>query len=254
MRLYRAFHLIFGQFRDMYLAYVRDGSVSYAALAELIGSESDKGSLWLLKDRCHLLWRQEDGRNIEGCLLDLVIGSLFHESMKLKENIYLRERYRPQLEQYMHRPPAGEKKTDTSGSRSFKGYEWNRFLLRSGGETSSQMESLAFLFGQANYLLRLLLTFETGNRLLLRYLVEHGDLVEEFWHETLDELFNDLFCGSPELGYLGAARSYQEAQWYDRAKEAFRQALRLNPQCHEALQQIPQLTSLANVQNKLASE
>jgi len=247
MLLYRDFYRVFERFTQIYRLYADNGEVSYAALEELVGTESDKGRLWRLKDRCHLLWRQEDNRSLEGCLLDLVLGALFHECMKLKEDIYLRERYRPQLESYMLPPAAGERDVGRPASRLLRGFEWNRFLLRSGRESGSEMESLAFLFGQANYLLRLLLADETGNELLLRYLVEHEERVILCWHETLDELFDDLFDGAPERGYCAAARSYQAGHWHEQARQTFDRALRLNPACHEALQQVHRLAVMGRL-------
>jgi len=148
MLLYRDFYRVFERFTEVYRLYADNGAVSYAALEELVGTENDKGRLWRLKDSCHLLWRQEDNRSLEGCLLDLVLGALFHECMKLKEDIYLRERYGPQLESYMRPPAAGEEDEGRPASRLLRGFEWNRFLLRSGRENVSEMESLAFLFGQ----------------------------------------------------------------------------------------------------------
>jgi len=94
----------------------------------------------------------------------------------------------------------------------------------------------------------LLLADETGNELLLRYLVEHEDRVTLCWHETLDELFYDLFDGAPERGYCAAARSYLTGHWHKRAHRAFDQALRLNPACHEALQQVPRLAVMGGLE------
>jgi len=256
MILYRDFHRAFLHFSDIYQAYANNGTVTFSELEKLVGSENDKGRLWQLKDRCHLLWRQEEGRNIEGCLLDLVLGSLFHECMKLKENIYLREKYRPQLEQYLKFPRQTPEQPPVPDpvSGSSRGYEWVRFLLRTGGESGSQMESLSFLFGQANFLLRRLLAEETHNKLLLRYLVEHEDQAAECWHEPLDQLFAELFYGSPEVGFCGAAHSYLEGDWYEAAKKAFQRALRLNPDCHDARRQIPKLAALCRLEENLTAD
>lgn len=253
MGLYRDFFRVFLKFGSIYLAYLEKTAIPFAALEELIGSENAKGRLWRLKDRCHLLWKNDGDRNIESCLLDLVLGSLFHECMKLKENIYLLERYRPQLEQYLADSRAAEA-TASRPAVGFRGFEWKRVLLKTGGESGSQMENLNFLFGQANYLFRLLLQAETQNRILLRYLLEHEELVGLAWHESLEELFADLFAGHPELGFLHAGRSYQEGNWYEPAQNAFRRALALQPDCHEARQQIPRLAQFSELQRSLHGE
>lgn len=256
MLLYRDFYRVFLQFQAIYLVYIDKAAISYAALDGLIGSESAKGRLWRLKDRCHLLWNNESDRTIEGCLLDLVLGSLFHECMKLKENIYLRERYRPQLEQYLSDSigAGSDPSWPAAMGMGFKGFEWKRVLLNTDGESGSQMENLNFLFGQANYLFRLLLQTESGNRILLRYLIEHEEMVAEVWHESLDQLFADLYAGHPELAFLSAGRSYQEGHWYDRAHAAFSRALALQPDNHEARQQLPGLAQCSRLQRSLLEE
>ena len=254
MLLYRDFFRVFRQFQTIYIAYIEKAVISFAALEGLIGSENAKGRLWRLKDRSHLLWNNDGDRHIEGCLLDLVLGSLFHECMKLKENIYLLERYRPQLEQYLAERRDQETGPGWPAAIGFKGFEWKRILLKTGGESGSQMENLNFLFGQASYLFRLLLQTETGNRILLRYLIEHENLVTELWHESLEQLFAELYDGHPQLAYLNAGRGYQEGHWYDRAQKAFQRALELQPDCHEAMQQIPMLAQCSKLQHCLLDE
>ena len=64
----------------------------------------DRGQslLYLLKEQCHAIFRftKTDSLHKKEWLLDLAIGSIFHEAMKLRENIYQLEVYRPQYLQY----------------------------------------------------------------------------------------------------------------------------------------------------------
>ena len=65
-------------------------------LAAMVGTERDNGPLWRLKDLCHRIWPQERrAEHVRGALVDWLIGSLFHEAMKLKEDLYLLAAYTP---------------------------------------------------------------------------------------------------------------------------------------------------------------
>lgn len=60
----------------------------------VLGTENNKGALWQLKDRCCQLWPREDrSQPASGVRLDWLIGSLFHEAVKLKENLCLLNNY-----------------------------------------------------------------------------------------------------------------------------------------------------------------
>jgi len=79
---------------------VARGQIWYR-LTQMIGTETEKGQLWQLKDLCHLIWpAQEQQRDVHGALIDWLLGSIFHEAMKLKENIYLLNTYGPRF--YAH--------------------------------------------------------------------------------------------------------------------------------------------------------
>lgn len=235
----KGFYRTAGGFLKIYQDYLATGAVPFDEIDRLVGSESRKGCLWILKDDCHRLWRNgEAAFDLNGSLLDWIIGSIFHEAMKLKENIYLFEFYAPLAQ-------------DLQGgwqqqARQFCGIECGHFMERISQEVDRQMENLGFMFGRAIYLLRIMLPSQAHNRLLLRYLLEHGDVVRELWSESLDEIFADMFAGSPETGYCLAAASYFEGNWYEKALGAYREALRINNQCGEAVRRTSQLQAILN--------
>ena len=69
-------------FRDFYGKFSTTGQASFGDIDRLVGKESHKGALWNLKDQCHKLWRQRHpGSEVQGCLLDWLMGSIFHEAM-----------------------------------------------------------------------------------------------------------------------------------------------------------------------------
>lgn len=235
-KMLKCFYQTTASYNKIYLHYLAKGYISYDEIDHLVGSEKSKGRLWLLKDDCHQIWRDADPSiEVKGCLLDWVIGSLFHEAMKLKENIYLFQFYGPMAQDMTPQWHAE--------IQSMCGIECHRFMGRISREISRQVENLVFLFGRANYLLRTLLDSQSTNALLLRYLVEHEEVVLDLWFESLDEIFTDVFSGRPERGYCIAARSYLDGNWNEKALQAYSRALHLNSECAEARQGVMQINS-----------
>ena len=83
--------------------YQRDGSMSYAVLNSLIGTNMSKGVFWRLKDTAHYLFRhpirpgeQEsapDQYEVVGSLIDWCVGYAFHECGKLREDAFQGQHY-----------------------------------------------------------------------------------------------------------------------------------------------------------------
>lgn len=236
--LLQEFHETYNRFLALYSQYLKNGRVAFEEIERLVGAEGRKGHLWRLKDGCHRLWRGVDPREeMNGCLLDWMMGSVFHEAMKLKENAYVHQFYGP-LAQKMSACPAG-------GGLLVCGVDSERFMKRTAREICRQMENLSLMFGRANYLLRLMMSEQAHNFILLRFLIENEDVVIQLWSESLAELFGDMFFGAPEEGFCAAARSYLADHWQERALAAYEQALAVRPDCEEAQRRVLQLKALA---------
>ena len=260
-RLYGDFHALLQRFHTMYADFLAGTPPSFQEISTFVGDETDRGGLWRLKELCHLLWRWEQDPHptdegawqkqgaeeaaLEGALLDWTVGSLFHEAMKLKENVYLRENYLPVIREALRRKQRDEAADRRRAGPALLGMECRRFVERTESEIGRQMDTMGFLFGQANVLLRLLLAAERDNHLLLRFLSEHETIVQELWLEPLAAIFAELFPGRPEEGYCAAAAGFARANWFDRAVAAYEKALKLNPACDEARRHLPQLRALA---------
>jgi len=242
----KGFVKTFERFRAIYEQYLVRRRLSFVEFTQLVGTESSKGLLWLLKDRCHQLWREPDtGREPDGRLLDWLLGSIFHEAMKLKENIYLARHYVPRAQSLQYRP-------GTDPARYCAGLEDQRFPERINSEIERQMEGLAILFGQANYLLRTMMAEQADNPLLLRFLLENPEVPQSLWGESLESLLADMFPQGLEYGFCLAARSYAEGDWYAEALAAYGRALAVNWHCAEALHNSCRMQALAREQQQMA--
>ena len=86
-------------FDSIVRTYRHNETVSFEQLDTWVGTDENKGPLWLLKDHSHRLYRRNShaGSLFEN-LFDWTVGSIFHETIKLKEEAYQIESYKPLLE------------------------------------------------------------------------------------------------------------------------------------------------------------
>ncbi|MFP7753743.1 hypothetical protein ACLG6S_03655 [Thermodesulfobacteriota bacterium B35] len=221
----------------------------------MVGSEAGKGPLWQLKDLCHRLWPEgAEARDLSGSLLDWLIGSVFHECMKLKENIYLLSRYAPQAIRIQDMPFSGPRpvhRLSRPGPELAGMVDIQRLLTRINADILHQIEQVGFFFGQANFMLRMMMPEMADNSLVLRLLVEEEESVAALWGETLPELFAEMFSGNPAAGFCAAGRSYLAGQWYERALAMYRRALAVDSSCDEALVKVAQLEKIIRDSSQL---
>jgi tetratricopeptide (TPR) repeat protein len=187
----------------------------------------DKGQslLYSLKEQCHSLFRDKGKKPIHknGWLLDLVIGSIFHEAMKLRENLYQMEVYRPKYLQY---------KSKVGKSNYEKDYlqQFERIILRAKQGVSEGMEETRSLFQDAMAQLIDLFKESTRNTLLVRFLLENLSLLQKVYGvKRVKEIFNLIFKEGFLDAYKLAGQSYLQSEHYDLSSHYFLKALKMNP-------------------------
>ncbi len=217
-------------------------------LTQMLGTESEKGRLWRLKDLCHLAWpEQEREYAVHGSLIDWLLGSVFHEAMKLKENIYLLNTYGPAaVRMRKSLPPSSVQVARPSGPlpQLSKMVDVDSLIRRIAADVVSQMEQAGFLLGQANFILRMMMPDLAGNALVVRLLVEEEKLVRALWGEPVEDLLLDMFSGSAAQGFCAAGRSYLSGQWYGQALAMYERAFDCDRQCDEARAKIAHIKAM----------
>jgi len=214
-------------FKDLKEHVCRHG-VRYDGLDFWVGTEEKKGRLWILKDLCHLIWSGSESaiKDSDGVMFDWMIGAIFHEAMKLKENAYMIECYRDSF------PDKAAAILNGTGTKVVQ-----EFFDEMTHEARRSISRIDWLFEHAQGHLLQVMKRERSNPLLVRFLLE--------WHERSKEGLNSLRRGSKMLlnslfkegfdrAYCLAGESYLEGGWFIEAREAFEKALQINPGCKEA--------------------
>ncbi|MCI5138598.1 MAG: hypothetical protein D3922_09345, partial [Candidatus Electrothrix sp. AR1] len=201
-----------------------------------------------LRDLCRRVWPEgEHGENIEGSLVDWLMGSIFHEAMRLREDVNILNDYGSATFKNRQMRAArenGSQLRNLPASRLEKVMDRKNLIKRVAVDVMQQMEQLAFLFGQTNNMLRTMLTGLADNFLLVRFLVEQEDIVEDLWGEGLADVFADMFSGTPARGFCAAGQSYMSGQWYTRALIMYKRALEFDEGCDEAGRKVQELELL----------
>lgn len=190
----------------------------------------DKGQsvLYNLKEQCHSLFRYKGKKPIQKneWLLDLVIGSIFHEAMKLRENLYQMEVYRPRYLQY--KAKLGKSDYERDYLQLFE-----RIILKAEQGVAEGMMETRSLFKDATAQLIDLFKESSKNAFLVRFLLENLTLLHKVYGpKKTKELFNVMF----KRGFLDAYRfagvSYLRSGHYDLSSNYFVKALEIDP--HDA--------------------
>jgi hypothetical protein len=155
--------------------------------------------------------------------------------MKLKENIYQLEVYRPQYLQYKLK--AGKTVYEQDYLKQFE-----KIMLRAEQGLTEGMEETRSLFHDAKAHLLDFFKASSENPYLVRFLLEHQSLLGKVYGaKGAREIVHLLF----ETGFLGAnlvaGQSYLESEHYDLSSLYFLRALKLNPR-HLMLQSLLKLS------------
>jgi len=186
----------------------RRGALCWDEVQRLVGPD-ERSVLFRLKERSHALFRAGAGAVLPRvALFDLAVGSLFHEAMKLRENVYQLEVYAPKVE-------AARLEAESGTEPLFE--EFTRILRGSRARLREALDETESLLGQTRRQFRVLLAMHRENGFLARYLLENAALVEDVLGEPFDALFASIH-GDPVAGYARAAHSYLESGYFDEAR------------------------------------
>jgi hypothetical protein len=149
------------------------GALRFAELRDFVGDD-EASALFRLKERCHALYRGEaDGGSAEiaaSALFDLAVGSLFHEAMKLRENLYQVDVYAPKV--------AALRAAGVADAGGLLG-EFDKLVREARVRHAESVAEARVLLGQTTAQFRVLLRTQAQNGLLARFAAEHADQLAE---------------------------------------------------------------------------
>lgn len=179
-----------------------------------------RSCLFRLKEMCHTLYRKSDDATYKEKLYDMTVGYIFHEAMKLRENLYQLEYYRPNYTKELDQLTAVEKKiineintlTKKAEKRLKEGFKEIKKLLK---ELVAQLMDLIKLY--------------KDSYLMPRFILENQkDLIMIFGRKGYERLINELYRDGREMLMLKAAISYIESEYYDLSKGLLKKVLLMN--------------------------
>ncbi|MFT5441527.1 MAG: hypothetical protein ACI8W3_000568 [Myxococcota bacterium] len=208
VELFREYIAVNRTLRSLFVRF-RQGAPCFEDVALLVG-DTDSSMLFRLKERCHALFRRESSVASDlhrEVLFDLTVGSLFHEAMKLRENLYQHEVYVPKVESLLaqHGPGDGD---------FFD--EFEKIQATGADRTMQAMAETEALLEQTRNQLRGLLEGRPENGLMTRNLVENRGAVEEVFDCDLAEILAGIH-GGVLAGFAAAAHSYLESAFFSEA-------------------------------------
>jgi len=225
LEIVRDFLYSYIHFQSLYEKY-KTYALSFDDVEEFVTDKDPTLPLFNLKESCHMLFRHQGDEHCsdEEKLLDLAVGSIFHEAMKLRENLYQLEVYKPRYLQIQSSQEASE-------------YEKNllREFMKIGARTEKRLaesvkETKRLLNDTLKQLAHLLPRYK-DNPVLMRFLLRRKDLLQQtFGRRKGLKIFADMFPGGLGEAYAVEGRGYLASEHYDLAAEFFNQALKYHTQ------------------------
>lgn len=201
-------------------------NICFANIEEFV-DDRGKSNLFHLKEMSHELFRNSNDASYKEKLYDITVGYIFHEAMKLRENMYQLEYYRPQCDIALHTLTDQEKKTvheigllvNKAEIRLKEGFKEIKILLN---ELVGQLKDLIILY-KSNYLLP-------------RFIFKNERQLKNIYGKKgFENLLNMAYSDGKHLLILKAGQSYLESEYYDTARVLFKKVLRLDSQDISAL-------------------
>jgi len=215
-------------FGDLYRYYKKNDAIPFERMDFWVGSETNQGPLWNLKDNCPKLFRKTESKiSLSEYLFDWTVGSIFHEGMKLKEDVY-------QLEAYLTTSDTIDTSDDGEEIEEML-EEYFTVTDKSSKNLEAEMERIQYLFVKAAERLRELLINHAHNGLLVRFLLENKRLVDKaLGKNSTKEILASLHPQQPEKIYFIAGMSCLKGGWFKDAVKHFKKSLKINPKNTEA--------------------
>ena len=204
---------IFSEFKIEFESFKKEKKFNFGRIDTL------EKELFVLKDATHALFRAESAEKKEikeTDLYDLIISSIFHEMLHLKEYIYILDKYEPSFSIL-------EKKLEDRELEHFK-KDFLRHSREMVGEAKLglplKVQGINELVDDAIMHLGQIIKVNSFNSHLLRSIYVSRNLVETIYGENgLEILYDLIYEGGWIEGYFLVAESFEKSGFYEETAE-----------------------------------
>jgi hypothetical protein len=195
----------------------KGGELCFSNVEDFV-DDRGRSCLFRLKEMCHDLFRSSREANYKEKLYDITVGYIFHEAMKLRENLYQIEYYKPKHDINSHELTILERKIV---------HEIGALINKAEKRTKEGMKEIKVLSKELAAQLKDLIKLYKSNYLIPRFIFENEKtLVRIFGKKGFDALLNDMYRDGWLLLMFKAAQSYLESEYYSLARDLFQRVSR----------------------------
>jgi hypothetical protein len=203
------------------ISLFKTGELRFSVMEEFV---DDRGAscLYRLKQMCHELFRNAIEVSYKEKFYDMTVGYIFHEAMKVRENIYQLEYYTPIY-------------TSLCSSNQFTPVEkkvireFDVLIGRAKKRLHEGLRQIKMLLKELVAQLKDLLKLYRNNYLLSRFMLEKGKaFVRIYGKKGYHNLLNEMFEQGKSTLILKAGLSYLDSEYYQIARKLFQRAIQMN--------------------------
>ncbi len=195
------------------------GNLRFSDVDEFV-DDRGRSHLFHLKEMSHELFRNSDDASFKEKLYDITMGYMFHEAMKLRENMYQLEYYMPQCDISLDKMTDQERKIV---------HEMATLVARTQTRIKEAFKEIKVLMNQLVGQLRDLMVLYKDNYLLPRFVFENDTTLTKIYGKRgFEALLKELYSDGRYLLVFKAAQSYLESQYYETARLLFKKAAHMN--------------------------
>ncbi len=198
----------------------------FATIEDFV-DDRGKSCLFRLKEMCHDIFRNSNEASYKEKLYDITVGYTFHEAMKLRENLYQLEYYRPQCDMALEDLSDQERKIVN---------EIGGLVRKAKTRMKEGFKEVAVLADELIRQLKDLIILYKGNYLLPRFLYEYEKtLVRIYGRKGFEDILRTAYADGKPLLVFKTANSYLESEYFDTARKLFKRIVRMDSSNDAAL-------------------
>ncbi len=225
VELLRDFLQVWLHFQEIYRKY-RRGVLTFEEMASFIDDKDPHLPLFRLKEISHKLFRHSEGDHPgEGRLFDLAVGSIFHEAMKARENLYQLQVYRPYYQELRRRKASSAYEQRLHAEFSKIGRRAER------GLREGLLETRRLFKDTLEQIRAFLVRCWRDNPLLVRFILRNEDLLRRaYGRGGFEALVAEAFPEGLPAALKEGAMSFMRGEHFSEAERLFSRYLRHRPE------------------------